>query len=117
MADWTVVGRTSRPRMLKRRRNLGIATVTLLRAIADGHPYGLEIIQATGLASGTVYVTLGRLHKRGFLAAAWEDHRIAEQEGRPRRRYYELTEAGREALEAALESYGALALDTREQSR
>ncbi len=103
--------------MLKRRRKLGFATVTLLRAIADGHPYGLEIIEATGLPSGTVYVTLGRLHKRGYLQAAWEGHRIAEREGRPRRRYYALTPTGQRALDEALESYGALALDTSAQHR
>ena len=95
---------------MKRKRRLGYATVAILRAIATGHRYGLDVIDATGLASGTVYVALGRLQKRGFLTASWEDQRIAERQGRPRRRYYQLTRAGSESLEDAIESYGALAL-------
>lgn len=92
------------------RRRLGYATVAILRAIDAGHRYGLEIVEQTGLASGTVYVALGRLHKRGFLHSSWEDQEIAEAEGRPRRRYYELTAEGARALEKALQAYGALAL-------
>ncbi|MGD8330649.1 MAG: PadR family transcriptional regulator [Acidobacteriota bacterium] len=90
------------------KRRLGYATVSILRAIDEDHRYGLEIIDATGLATGTVYVTLGRLQKRGFVTTSWEDQRIAEREGRPRRRYYRLSSAGRDALQEALESYDAL---------
>jgi DNA-binding PadR family transcriptional regulator len=89
-------------------RRLGYATVGILRAIEEGHAYGLEIIVSTGLATGTVYVTLGRLQKRGFVKTSWEDQRVADREGRPRRRYYRLTESGRAALQDALESYDAL---------
>lgn len=92
--------------MVKRR--LGYATVAILQAIEDDHRYGLDIIDATGLATGTVYVTLGRLQKRGFVDTSWEDQRIADREGRPRRRYYRLTRQGREALETTLESFDAL---------
>lgn len=90
------------------KRRLGYATVAILRAIEEDHRYGLDIIDATGLATGTVYVTLGRLQKRGFVDTRWEDQRIADREGRPRRRYYELTAEGRTALEEALTSYDAL---------
>lgn len=92
------------------RRRLGYATVAILRAIDAGHRYGLEIVEETGLASGTVYVALGRLQKRGYLRSSWEDQEIADEEGRPRRRYYELTAEGSRALAEALEAYGALAL-------
>lgn len=95
---------------MRRARNLGYATVAILRAIAGGHRYGLDIVEATGLASGTVYVALGRLLKRGFLRSSWEQQALAEAEGRPRRRYYELTPSGDAALREALEAYGALAL-------
>ncbi len=94
--------------MAPKKRRLGYATVAILRAIHEEHRYGLDIIAATGLATGTVYVTLGRLQKRGFVTTSWEDQRIAEREGRPRRRYYELSRAGRDALDEALESYGVL---------
>jgi DNA-binding PadR family transcriptional regulator len=94
----------------RRRRRLGYATVAILRAIDQGHRYGLDIVESTGLASGTVYVALGRLQKRGFLSATWERDEIAEREGRPRRRYYELTPTGDRELREALESFGALGL-------
>jgi PadR family transcriptional regulator PadR len=90
------------------KRRLGYATVAILRSIEEEHAYGLDIISATGLATGTVYVTLGRLQKRGFVSTHWEDQRVADREGRPRRRYYTLSAAGRAALEDALESYDAL---------
>lgn len=95
--------------MGKRQRRLGYATVAILRAIDEGHRYGLDVVEATGLASGTVYVALGRLQKRGYLHATWEDQAIAEADGRPRRRYYDLTRAGKEALADAVRSYAALA--------
>lgn len=89
-------------------RRLGYATVGILRAIDDGHTYGLDIIAGTDLPSGTVYVTLGRLEDRGFLRSRWEEQSVADREGRPRRRYYELTREGRSALERALARYGEL---------
>lgn len=95
---------------MKRRRRLGYATVAILRAIDQGHRYGLDIVDSTGLASGTVYVALGRLQKRGLLAATWEADEIAEREGRPRRRYYTLTRSGDGQLREALESFEALGL-------
>ncbi len=90
------------------KRRLGYATAAILRAIEEDHAYGLDIIDATGLATGTVYVTLGRLQKRGLVAASWEDQRIADREGRPRRRYYRLTDEGRTRLLETLDSYDAL---------
>jgi len=94
------------------KRRLGYATVAILRAIDEDHAYGLDIIAQTALATGTVYVTLGRLQKRGFVTTSWEDQRIADREGRPRRRYYRLTDRGRVALAEALESYDALTAGT-----
>ena len=89
-------------------RRLGYATVAVLRAIDEDHRYGLDIIAATGLATGTVYVTLGRLQKRGFVSNSWENQSVAEREGRPRRRYYRLTATGGTALQEAIESFDAL---------
>ncbi len=79
-------------------RPLGTTTLQILAGIRDGVGYGLELVARTGLPSGTVYPTLARLKKRGLVRARWEDQRIAEREGRPRRRYYELTEQGSAAL-------------------
>lgn len=79
-------------------RRLGITSLRILGAIREGVAYGLDIVQQTGMPSGTVYPTLGRLKKRGLVSARWEEQRIADQASRPRRRYYELTAEGREAL-------------------
>ena len=79
-------------------RSLGITSLRILGSIRDGTAYGLDIVARTGMPSGTVYPTLGRLKKSGLVQARWEDQRIAEREGRPRRRYYELTDDGARAL-------------------
>jgi PadR family transcriptional regulator PadR len=89
-------------------RTLGYATLAVLRAIADGTRYGLDIMERTGLPSGTVYPSLRRLEKRGYLSARWEDRSRADAEGRPRRRYYRLTGAGEAALRDAVREYGRL---------
>lgn len=92
-------------------RRLGYATVAVMRAIADGAGYGLDVMERTGLPSGTVYPTLGRLEKRGYVKGRWEEEGRARLEGRPRRRYYRLTEEGVAALGVAIDGYRALAGD------
>ncbi len=52
-------------------------------------------------AHGTLYKALARLEAAGLLASLWEDPDIAATAGRPRRRLYEVTGAGRVALVAA----------------
>ena len=79
-------------------RSLGVTSLRILSAIRDGVSYGLDIVARTGMPSGTVYPTLGRLKKSGLVTAQWEDQRVADREGRPRRRYYELTASGASAL-------------------
>lgn len=93
-------------------RQIGYATAGLLRAIAQGYRYGLDIMEVTGLPSGTVYPTLTRLESRGFVAGTWESQAIADREKRPRRRYYKLTAAGRAALAESTRLYGAFAEET-----
>jgi DNA-binding PadR family transcriptional regulator len=56
--------------------------------------------QLTG--HGTLYKALGRLEAGGLLESWWEDADVAAFEGRPRRRIYRLTRAGRSALADAL---------------
>jgi DNA-binding PadR family transcriptional regulator len=80
----------------------------VLRAIADGYQYGFDVIDQTGLPSGTVYPALSRLERDGFLRSAWEAEQEAHADGRPARRYYKLTAAGARALEDALSYYRAL---------
>lgn len=75
----------------------------VLQAVARGHGYGFEIMEFTGLPSGTVYPILRRYEASGFLESSWEDEGAAHEKGRPRRRNYTLTGSGRTALEAATE--------------
>jgi PadR family transcriptional regulator PadR len=91
-------------------RRLGYATVAVLGAVLRGQRYGLEIMDATGFPSGTVYPTLTRLEGRGFVTGHWEPQAIADRDQRPRRRYYRITRAGRAALADAAELYGMLGL-------
>jgi len=76
----------------------GLSTLRILAAIREGGAYGLDIVARTGLPSGTVYPALGRLKRGGCVTSRWEDQRLAEREGRPRRRYYELTREGERLL-------------------
>jgi DNA-binding PadR family transcriptional regulator len=62
--------------------------------------YGLQLMQATGLPSGTLYPILVRLERAGWVESRWEQADPAA-EGRPTRRYYRLTPDG--AVEARRE--------------
>jgi len=77
----------------------------VLYAVARGHAYGFDILDATGLRSGTVYPILRRLEAARLLRGAAERVREARQAGRPARRYYAMTPAGADALRAALERH------------
>ena len=94
--------------MAKKPRSLGLGTLEVLKAVRDGHAYGLEIMTATGQPSGTVYPALGRLDERRFVTAHWESQSTARREARPRRRYYRITASGSEELTAALARLSAL---------
>ena len=73
------------------RLNLTYPTALVLQALASGFHYGFDIMDATGLPSGTVYPILRRLDREGLLKSAWEKQATAQREQRPPRRYYEIT--------------------------
>ena len=96
---------------------LSYSVAVLLRALDNGYQYGFDIMDVTGLPSGTVYPALRRLEDLGLVKSKWEKHAIAQQELRPPRKYYELTKAGKEALSEAVNRYRLLEqapLETRE---
>ncbi|MEZ5318890.1 MAG: PadR family transcriptional regulator [Vicinamibacterales bacterium] len=95
------------------RTRLGYATAAIFRAVAGGSRFGLDIMRDTGLPSGTVYPTLTRAEASGLVRGRWESRRDADAAARPRRRYYELTDAGAAALDEALARFGQLAATTR----
>jgi DNA-binding PadR family transcriptional regulator len=71
-----------------------------------GFQIAKEIRDAAGArsltAQGTLYKALERLERAGLLTSVWEDPVAAADEGRPRRRLYEVTAAGATALAATL---------------
>ena len=84
---------------------LAFGHVSILHAIADGNRFGFDVMDATGLTSGTVYPALDRLESLGLVTSQWEDVRIAHRDKRPARRYFDLTNAGATALAEALTRY------------
>lgn len=81
-----------------------IPTQLVLRALLaepTQEMYGLEICSAAGLPSGTIHPILSRFEGLGWLESRWEDV-VPQDEGRPRRRYYKLTEEGAERARIAL---------------
>jgi DNA-binding PadR family transcriptional regulator len=87
---------------------LSLSAVAILGAISRSVRYGFDIMDATGLPSGTVYPALGRLERDGYVRSKWESHTIAQRDKRPPRKYYEITAAGSRVLAASLEHYQTL---------
>ena len=87
----------------------------ILQTIRSGYFYGFDIMEATGLPSGTIYPALRRLEKDLLVRGDWEDSKVAIRQDRPPRRNYKLTRLGREALAGAMERYPLLARLTPEE--
>ena len=78
--------------------NFTIPTALILQALEQGAHYGYDIMDRSGLPSGTVYPALRRLEQEGMISSKWEDASEAAQDGRPPRRLYELCDFGAEHL-------------------
>lgn len=91
------------------RKALSLGSVLVLHALARGFRYGFDIMEETGLSSGTVYPALDRLESLAFARSEWEDARVAQEEKRPPRRYYRITPEGARTLQEALERHRSLA--------
>jgi DNA-binding PadR family transcriptional regulator len=103
--------------MRRRAGSLIPLEVSILEAAIDlrGHGvpevYGFQLAKAIRqtrgarrlTAYGTLYKALDRLALAGLLTSRWEDPGLAATEGRPRRRFYQVTLSGEGALAEALE--------------
>jgi len=87
---------------------LSVSVLAVLGAVSRSIRYGFDIMDATGLPSGTVYPVLGRLERDGYVRSKWELPTIAQREKRPPRRYYEITAGGARALAESAEHYRTL---------
>lgn len=79
---------------MPRRPNISRQTRTALLALLEQPQvwrYGYELMEQTGLASGTLYPMLIRLCDQGSLEARWVP---SPHEGRPPRHAYRLTPSG-----------------------
>jgi PadR family transcriptional regulator PadR len=92
-----------------KKKKLSLGTVLVLHALARGCVYGFDIMEETGLSSGTIYPALDTLERLGFAHSEWEDARVAQGEKRPPRRYYRITADGARELQEAMERHRSLA--------
>lgn len=70
-----------------------LKVVAALLADPAAERYGLQLMQATSLPSGTLYPILVRLQRAGWVESRWEQTDPVAA-GRPSRRYYRLTADG-----------------------
>lgn len=86
---------------MTRTRRFSPQTLSVLVELAEAGSdwrYGLELVAATGLQSGSLYPILARLAERGLLESKWQE---PSNPGRPPRHAYRLTAAGKAALRAS----------------
>lgn len=88
----------------------GTLEFCVLLMIARGERYGYELISRLekrpilAAKESTIYPLLRRLLKEGLLSSAWRE----SAEGLPPRKYYTITDAGREYLAAMEAEWGDL---------
>ena len=87
---------------------LSYTSAVVLQTISAGYSYGFDIMEVTGLPSGTVYPALRRLEQQELIKSRWETEHTAYAEQRPARKYYQLTRRGKDALAEALQRYTLL---------
>jgi PadR family transcriptional regulator PadR len=84
----------------------GAVEMAALASLWQGRLYGLEIIRfleshsQLALAEGTIYPILNRLKAEGLLTSEW----VESEAGHPRK-YYSLTDAGRQRLHLMAEAW------------
>ena len=89
-------------RGIERELRRGSLELIVLHLLAPGEAYGYEIVSkltaetngALEVTDGTLYPVLYRLERAGFVSVRWE----TPDRGVPRK-YYRLTESGRDELE------------------
>lgn len=81
-----------------RTTNSLMSVAVALLADAEGEHWGYDLGKRTGLRSGVLYPILRRLLEQDWLEDGWEDP--SSTNGRPPRRYYRLTDEGKQELGA-----------------
>ncbi len=97
-------------------KRLSHTAALMLKAVSSGHSYGFDIMEITGLPSGTVYPALRRMENDGLIQGVWESESKARKEDRPARRYYKTTRPGEQSLVEAEKRYPLIAHFTSEKT-
>src|ERR1700761_806027 len=87
---------------------LSHSAALILKALSLGYEFGFDVMEVTGLPSGTVYPALRRLERDNLVISHWETEADANLRRRNARRYYTLTPEGKAANLAAIERYPLL---------
>ncbi|GAA4626896.1 PadR family transcriptional regulator [Actinoallomurus vinaceus] len=84
-------------------RRITVPTLAVLAVLLreDHRWFGLRIAEELGMRTASVYPILARLEKAGWVTATWEVPSATHDSGAPRK-YYALTEPGRESAKAVL---------------
>ena len=85
---------------------LSHTSALILQTISRGYRYGFDIMDVTGLPSGTVYPALRRLERDELIQSKWESEAVAKD--RPPRKNYRVTALGNETLLGAVKRYPLL---------
>ena len=88
---------------------LSHSAALILKSLSLGYCFGFDVMEVTGLPSGTVYPALRRLERDELVVSKWEPEEEAANNQRPARRYYEVTREGKAAALAATQRYPLLA--------
>ena len=91
----------------------GYTDSIILRCLSAGDNYGYELNRSISqkskdrfeLKEATLYTALRRLEKDGLITSYWGTD---TKSGGPKRRYYSITEAGKERLKQRMEEWSAM---------
>ena len=105
-------GRQDDRKGIERELKRGSLELIVLHLLASGEAYGYEIVSklteqtngALEVTDGTLYPVLYRLERAGFVSVRWE----TPERGVPRK-YYRLTDAGRDELARLKQEWNAFA--------
>ncbi|SRR6266550_279343 len=91
---------------MDRSLRLSHTSAMILQTITHGYRYGFDIMDVTGLPSGTVYPALRRLERDQLIQSKWESEALAKD--RPPRKNYRVTRLGNDVLLDAVKRYPLL---------
>jgi PadR family transcriptional regulator PadR len=84
------------PAMRRTMAARAVARALLANPNPDAFHWGYDLSKRADIPSGVLYPILARMEADGWLTSDWDD----SIGGRPRRRYYQLTDTGRTQLAA-----------------